>query len=96
LLKSSLSVLRVSGFAEGISFLLLLGIAMPLKYWAGFPEAVRITGMLHGLLFVIYVLAIALAAFKHRWSVMRILGAFLSAFVPFGPFIFEARLRKNR
>ncbi len=43
--------LRVSGFIEGISYILLLGIAMPLKYWAGFPEAVKVVGMLHGVLY---------------------------------------------
>jgi integral membrane protein len=94
-MKSSLSILRFSGFAEGISFLVLLLIAMPLKYFAGFPEAVRITGMLHGALFVIYVAAIIFATIMNRWRVLRVLGAFLAAFVPFGPFIFDARLRKS-
>ena len=55
--KTSLGRLRVIGWWEGLSFLLLLGIAMPLKYWFGRPEYVRVLGMAHGALFLLYVAA---------------------------------------
>jgi hypothetical protein len=58
LVKTQLGRLRIIGFVEGLSFLILLGIAMPLKYFFGLPETVRVVGMAHGLLFVLYVLLV--------------------------------------
>ena len=51
--KSPLNRLRVVAFWEGVSFLVLLGVAMPLKYLAGWPLAVRVVGMAHGILFIL-------------------------------------------
>lgn len=87
--------LRWAGLAEGTSFLVLLGIAMPLKYLAGKPEAVRAVGSVHGLLFVIYVLTVFLAARKFRWGIPTILMALAAAIFPFGPFWFDAKLRRE-
>jgi integral membrane protein len=94
-MKNSLSIFRAVGYLEGLSFLILLLIAMPLKYWAGMPEAVKVTGMLHGVLFVAYVAALVLVSIAHRWSFLRALGGFAAAFLPFGPFVFDARIRKK-
>ncbi|MFW5972756.1 MAG: DUF3817 domain-containing protein, partial [Bacteroidota bacterium] len=55
MLRTALSRLRLIGFIEGLSYLALLGIAMPLKYMAGMPMAVRYVGWIHGVLFVLYV-----------------------------------------
>lgn len=57
-----------------ISFLILLGIAMPLKYALDLPQAVKFVGMAHGFLFVLYLLSIAWVTLMHRWSVWRVLG----------------------
>lgn len=92
----ALSIFRYTGILEGLSFLILLGIAMPLKYFVGMPKLVTIVGSLHGLLFVLYVLAIVFATIALRWNIWRIAGAFLAAFLPFGPFIFDAWLRKTQ
>ena len=86
--------LRRSGIAEGISFLILLGIAMPLKYLAGQPQAVRIAGSLHGALFVIYAAMVLLAARNHQWPPKEIGLGLLAAFLPFGPFWFDKRMRR--
>lgn len=94
MLKQSLNTLRYVGRVEGISFLVLLGIAMPLKYAFDLPQAVRFVGMAHGFFFVLYLLSIAWVTFQHRWSIWRVLGAFLAAFIPFGPFILERRISK--
>lgn len=94
-MKNSLTFFRVIGFSEGISFLVLLGIAMPLKYFADFPEAVRYIGLLHGVLFILYLLAIVLVTLEHRWSFMRVFGAFVASLIPFGPFVLDARLRRD-
>jgi integral membrane protein len=96
LLKSGVGRLRVAGYLEGVSFLVLLGIAMPLKYLAGRPEAVRIVGMAHGILFLVYV-ALVLAAWREQRWPGRILGwLLLAALLPGGPFVADRRvLRKT-
>lgn len=90
--KTPLGRLRVAGFWEGVSFLVLLGIAMPLKYLADWPDGVRVVGMAHGVLFMVYVAAALQAANEYDWSWKR-LGAVLAASVlPAGPFIVDAKL----
>ena len=84
---------RIVAFWEGISYLLLLFVAMPLKYALGIDIAVRIVGMAHGLLFLGYCVTLALAA--QRLGVRRSLLAFVLAFVPGGTFWLEARLRRE-
>ena len=94
-LTTAIGRLRVIGIGEGISFLLLLGIAMPLKYMAGIPEMVTWVGWIHGLLFVLYLAALAHVTFLHRWSVLRVAVAFLASLLPFGTFVLDARLRRE-
>lgn len=93
MLKTPLGRLRVIGIVETISFLMLLIIAMPLKYFADIPEPVTIVGMAHGVLFALYLLAIvnALAARKLSW-LMSLL-AVIAAFIPFGPFLLDRKIR---
>ncbi|UOQ69493.1 DUF3817 domain-containing protein [Hymenobacter volaticus] len=86
LLGSLLGRLRIVGFLEGLSFLLLLGVAMPLKYFVGVPQVVRILGMAHGLLFVVYVVLVIQASLKFNWSLQKGFGALVVALLPFGPF----------
>lgn len=94
-LRTAVGRLRVVGFLEGLSFVLLLGIAMPLKYIAGQPEAVRVVGMAHGILFLLYLFAGFRAAAEYNWSWKTTLLLIIAAFVPFGPFIFDARLLRS-
>jgi integral membrane protein len=92
LLKSAVGRLRVLGWLEGASFLLLLGVAMPLKYLGGRPEAVRVVGMAHGILFLLYVLAVVHAATEQRWRAKTVTAFMIAALLPFGPFIADAKL----
>ncbi|WP_248924483.1 DUF3817 domain-containing protein [Paenibacillus hamazuiensis] len=94
--KTSVNVLRVVGIIEGISYLLLLFVAMPLKYAANMPEPVRFVGMAHGILFVLFVLALLFVWIRHGWSLLRVIGAFVASLLPFGTFVLDARLRKER
>ncbi len=87
---------RIMGFLEGGSLLVLLFIAMPLKYFAGFPEAVTVVGSLHGFLFVTYLFIIAYVTFKVRWSFIWVASALAVGFIPFGNFVLDSRLRKSR
>jgi integral membrane protein len=91
-LLTSLGRLRLVSILEGLSLLVLLGIAMPLKYIFHQPEAVRVVGLIHGVLFVSYVLLLVQNAIEQRWSFQKVgLGLLLSV-VPFGAFYAERRL----
>ncbi len=82
--------------AEGYSYLLLLFIAMPLKYMAGMPLAVKIAGSLHGGLFIAYVVG-AVFLFTHaKWPLDRIPGLFYAAVLPFGTFVLERKWLRER
>lgn len=86
---------RMIGIAEGISFLILLLIAMPLKYFFDIPEAVKIFGWVHGALFIsfIYFAFEVMGAFKKNmgWFIK----AFAAAIIPLGTFIFDRQLKKE-
>ena len=80
---------------EGVSFLLLLGIAMPLKYVAGYPMAVKIAGWAHGLLFILFCFALQRAKQHRSWSVPEAAVFFIAALLPFGPFVVDGRLKQQ-
>jgi integral membrane protein len=87
--------LRLIGMLEGASFLLLMGVAMPLKYLAGQPLAVKIVGWIHGLLFILFCMALARAKNAKGWSVMQTLPYFIAALLPFGPFVVDRKLKQE-
>ena len=86
---------RYIGLVEGTSTLLLFFVAMPLKYFADMPKAVSIVGMIHGVLFILYVIALIRAAVALKrpfgWSAK----VFTAAIIPFGPFVIERGLRRE-
>jgi integral membrane protein len=92
---SFLRQLRVVAFLEGLSFVILLFVAMPLKYYAGLPLAVRVVGSLHGLLFVAFCGALLRAAIACEWPLRRSSLAFISSLVPFGTFLFDRSLKRE-
>jgi len=83
---------RLCGLLEGASFLLLLFVAMPLKYLFDMPMAVRYVGMAHGVLFILYVLLILLALLEKKLTIGKAGLAFLASLIPFGPFLIDRRL----
>jgi integral membrane protein len=85
--------LRQLALIEGLSFLILLFIAMPLKYLAGFPTPVKWVGWIHGILFTAFALLLAYVFFSRRWPFLRGVMVFAAALVPFGPFLIDRRLR---
>ena len=93
--NKSLKTFRIIALMEGISFLVLLGIAMPLKYMAGFPIAVRITGSLHGLLFVLFVFYLFQVRLDLKWDLKKTALAFIASLLPFGTFVLDSKLLKN-
>jgi integral membrane protein len=95
MLSTVIGRLRITGFLEGLSFLLLLGIAMPLKYLLGLPQAVRIVGMVHGLLFILFISLSIQAKFVHRWPVKKMLMLWIASVVPFGTFYADYKLLRS-
>jgi integral membrane protein len=94
-LKTTLGRLRVIGWLEGASFLLLLGVAMPLKYFAGWPTGVRVVGMAHGVLFLLYVVAAIQAALDRDWPWKRTAWVLVASLLPAGPFVVDAKILRE-
>jgi len=85
--------LRIIGNIEGISYLLLLGVAMPMKYFFAIPLAVKIVGMAHGLLFVAYCVLLAFCMRKFAWTLSFGLYLFIATLIPFGTFVTDRKLK---
>ncbi|MBM4261730.1 MAG: DUF3817 domain-containing protein [Deltaproteobacteria bacterium] len=95
MLTTTVGRLRAVGMAEGVSFLLLLGVAMPLKYLAGMPQAVKVAGWIHGLLFMAFCVCLYVAHDERRWPLRWTALVFVAALLPFGPFVIDRRLKKD-
>jgi len=95
MMKTPLGRFRLVGILEGISFLFLLGIAMPVKYMLDFPALVKYTGWAHGVLFVAYVLLLLQVATEYSWSFKKSLIGFVVSLLPFGTFWFEKKLKEE-
>ena len=92
--KNPIPFLRRAGLVEAVSFLILLGVAMPLKYFAGMPAAVKVAGWIHGVLFIVFCLALLRTVVVARWPLGRAALVFVAALLPFGPFIMDRRMRE--
>lgn len=95
MLSNPVGRLRLIGFIEGVSFLVLLGIAMPLKYAAGMPLAVKYVGWAHGGLFLLFLAALGQASAETDWGFKKIAGAFIASVVPFGTFVLDKQLKQD-
>lgn len=82
---------RTVAIAEGVSFILLLFIAMPLKHFFGVPMAVKVVGWAHGVLFIGYWIAAVPLFSKLKWDPERIVGLGLASVLPFGTFVLERK-----
>ncbi|MDQ0297682.1 integral membrane protein [Salibacterium salarium] len=95
MMSSAIGRLRIAGMLEGLSFIVLLFLAMPLKYGLGMDMAVTIVGALHGGLFVIYIAAVLFVWILRRWAIPRAMTAMIVSVIPFGPFVFDKSLKKE-
>lgn len=89
-----LRALRHLAFIEGVSTLVLFFVAMPLKYFAGMPMAVRVVGSVHGALFVALVLMLLVAVRKVPISPALAAAGIAAAVIPGGPFLLDRRLAR--
>ena len=92
--RNPIPPLRTLAIVEAVSFLVLLLVAMPLKYLAGLPGAVKVVGWLHGLLFIAFCAALIHATVAARWPLARAALVFVAALLPFGPFLLDRRMKQ--
>ncbi|WBL24062.1 DUF3817 domain-containing protein [Zunongwangia sp. HGR-M22] len=86
-----IKIFKIISTLEAISFLVLLLIAMPLKYIWDMPSMVRFVGMAHGILFVLYVLGAYYMYEKLNWNIKQLLIVILCSILPLGPFYVERK-----
>ena len=87
--------LRILGFLEGISYLLIIGVTMPLKYGLDMHTPNKIVGMFHGVLFITYCIWVLLAAKKYEWKIKVTAGALVASILPFGTFVADKKIFKK-
>lgn len=87
--------LRLVGISEGISYILLLFIAMPLKYLMNLSQPVWYIGWIHGLLFLLFILALIYVTITLEWKFKKVFFAFIAALLPFGTFILDKSWKKE-
>ena len=89
------SIIRQFGLintTEGYSYLLLLFVAMPMKYLMGIAIAVKVVGMLHGILFIIFLVLGVMAWKEAKWSFVQTLIFFIASLIPFGTFFTKSKI----
>ncbi len=94
LFKTQIGRFRMLAFTEGVSFLVILFITMPLKYAFSMPMPNKVFGLAHGLLFVMYVFAVIQLKIVQRWSFKTFFLALIASIIPFGTFWADAKLFK--
>tara|TARA_B100001142_G_scaffold211292_1_gene209490 strand:+ start:718 stop:1008 length:291 start_codon:yes stop_codon:yes gene_type:complete len=90
-----IKVFRIISYLEGISYILLLFIAVPIKYYANDPSLVKLLGMPHGLLFVAYVILSFVNSKKYNWNFIKTLVVLISSIIPFGTFYVDYKYLKT-
>tara|TARA_B100001142_G_C14091596_1_gene561489 strand:+ start:88 stop:378 length:291 start_codon:yes stop_codon:yes gene_type:complete len=86
---------RIVALLEGVSYILLLFIATPIKYLKGDEQWVKILGMPHGLLFAAYVLIALLIKDKENWKKIDFFIILFCSILPFGTFYVEKKYLKT-
>lgn len=88
------NIFRITAFLEGISYLLLLFVAVPIKYLNGDPQYVKLLGMPHGLLYVAYIVLAIWLKPDFKWSKKDFIIVLLASVIPFGTFYVEKKFLK--
>ncbi|KUF43463.1 DUF3817 domain-containing protein [Myroides marinus] len=91
-----LKTFKFIALLEGISLLVLLFIAMPLKYWLDKPEMVSKVGMAHGVLFILYIVMATVLKNDEKWSWKKYGLICIASIIPFGTFVMEKKLLESK
>lgn len=92
---SLLKIFRIIAFLEGLSYVLLLFIAVPIKYLNNDPSYVKMLGMPHGLLFMGYVALAIVLRTDNQWIKNNFFMVLMASVIPFGTFVVEKKLNKT-
>lgn len=93
LFKTKLGRLRILAFLEGISLLILVFIAVPMKHWMGDPSWVRMLGPVHGALFLLFLFNTLSVGVEQQWKFKETTWKVLIAcFIPFGTFYIDRKI----
>ncbi|MBL0012539.1 MAG: DUF3817 domain-containing protein [Flavobacterium sp.] len=90
-----IKIFKITAFLEGISLLLLLFFAMPMKYAFDLPIFVRTIGMAHGLLFIGYITIAIMLKMEEKWDVKKFTTICLASVIPFGTFYIEKKYLRS-
>ena len=91
---SKLKQFRMAGYIEGWSFIILLFVAMPLKYMMGIAIATKIVGMTHGFLFIWFLLALGSATAEQKQNSKFVFTSIIASLIPFGTFFLDRKILK--
>ncbi|WP_350287043.1 DUF3817 domain-containing protein [uncultured Croceitalea sp.] len=86
-----LKLFRATAILEGISYLLIFGLTMPLKYWADLGQPNKIVGMAHGILFILFVVLAGFICWERKWGIKRFIIFFIASLLPFGTFYMDKK-----
>ncbi len=95
MLKTQIGVLRLTAFLEGLSFLAILFVTMPLKYLADMPGPNQMIGMVHGILFIAYIALVFMVKSDVKWNLKTTFWALLASIIPFGTFYADHKIFKK-
>lgn len=87
-------IFRLIALVEGVSTVLLFLVAMPLKYFADWPHLVPPVGMAHGVVWIVYTLAIPVCLWGKGFSILELGRTFLAGLVPLGTFLNDGLIRR--
>tara|TARA_R110002012_G_scaffold81945_4_gene207492 strand:+ start:27625 stop:27903 length:279 start_codon:yes stop_codon:yes gene_type:complete len=90
-----LQLFRLTAFLEGVSYILLLFIATPIKYLSDDPQYVKMLGMPHGILFIAYIILAIVISKKMAWNNLVLAKVLLASIIPFGTFYIEYKYLKK-
>lgn len=88
------NIFRIVAFLEGVSYILLLFIATPIKYFLGDPQYVKLLGMPHGLLFVAYIAFATMLKKDFNWNTKQFATVLIASIIPFGTFYIDKKYLK--
>ncbi|WP_321468098.1 DUF3817 domain-containing protein [Halarcobacter sp.] len=91
--SNALSRFRLISAIEGLSYLILVFVAMPIKYIGENPYPVKVFGMIHGVLFIIFMISLFEAKIKEKWNTGLMFQLFVLSLIPFGAFVIERKIK---
>ncbi len=90
-----IKIFKIVAILEGVSILLLFFFAMPMKYILGQKQFIYPIGMVHGVLFISYIVLMLVCAWQYKWRLKQLLETALASLIPFGTFYIDKKYLKN-